>query len=336
MWLVWNNNARIYGGIMNIYDFDKTIYNGDSSVDFFKYCLKKNKKIIILLPKIVIAMLLYILKIYDKEKFKSVFFSFVKYFKNIDQIVLEFWEYKKYKLKNFYLKNAQKDDIIISASPEFLLKPIAVHYKFTLIATNVDENTGELIGKNCYGEEKLKRLNKMKIKKCNCFYSDSTSDLPLSKIAKKAYIVKKENILEWDKYKPSLKKKILNLLFNRDFIVFTAIDFINLINSVWLILDYSSLKFKVILFYICIFLINAMFSYSLNSILNFKSKLSFSKLLLFVCDNIPKLLIQICFSIILVKTLKWSKIIAYIIITLVVSPLTYILIQHNVFKNKCN
>ena len=28
---------------MNVYDFDGTIYDGDSSVDFFRFCLKKYK-----------------------------------------------------------------------------------------------------------------------------------------------------------------------------------------------------------------------------------------------------------------------------------------------------
>ena len=27
----------------NIYDFDKTIYDGDSTVDFFLFCLKREK-----------------------------------------------------------------------------------------------------------------------------------------------------------------------------------------------------------------------------------------------------------------------------------------------------
>ena len=34
---------------MNIYDFDGTIYDGDSSIDFFKYSLKKHKNLFLLL-----------------------------------------------------------------------------------------------------------------------------------------------------------------------------------------------------------------------------------------------------------------------------------------------
>ena len=30
---------------MNVYDFDKTIYDGDSSVDFYKFSLKRHPKL---------------------------------------------------------------------------------------------------------------------------------------------------------------------------------------------------------------------------------------------------------------------------------------------------
>ena len=30
---------------MNVYDFDKTIYYGDSTADFYLFCLKRHKKI---------------------------------------------------------------------------------------------------------------------------------------------------------------------------------------------------------------------------------------------------------------------------------------------------
>ena len=42
-----------------LYDFDGTIYDGDSSVDFFKYCLKKNPKIKKMLPKIGLKFIKY-------------------------------------------------------------------------------------------------------------------------------------------------------------------------------------------------------------------------------------------------------------------------------------
>ena len=52
---------------MNVYDFDNTIYDGDSSIDFYLFCLKKNKKVIYLLPKQFLAFTLYKIKVKDKN-----------------------------------------------------------------------------------------------------------------------------------------------------------------------------------------------------------------------------------------------------------------------------
>ena len=93
----------------NIYDFDKTIYDGDSSIDFFKFCLKKNKKMYLLLPKIIIFYILFCLNLISKEKLKECFFSFLVYFDNIDELVNEFWIKNEYKIKEFYLNQKKKN-----------------------------------------------------------------------------------------------------------------------------------------------------------------------------------------------------------------------------------
>lgn len=182
---------------MNIYDFDGTIYNGDSSIDFFLFCIKKNKKCLLIIPKLSLMIISYKLKLIKKEEVKSVFFSIIKNFKNLDEVVEEFWDNHISKIKDFYLKTKNETDIIISASPEFLLKPVSEQLSFKLIATLVDNSTGKIIGENCYGEEKVKRLKEMGITSCGNFFSDSLSDEPCSKLAKKAFLVKGEKILPW-------------------------------------------------------------------------------------------------------------------------------------------
>ena len=68
----------------------------------------------------------------------------------------------KYNKIMFYLDKKNNTDIIISASPEFLLKPVSKKLKFKLIATKVDKKRGLFLGKNCYGKEKVKRWKKGK------------------------------------------------------------------------------------------------------------------------------------------------------------------------------
>ena len=63
---------------INVYDFDGTVYRGDSSVDFFLFCLRRFPANIILLPKVAAALLQYKVHLCSKEHLKSVFFSFVR------------------------------------------------------------------------------------------------------------------------------------------------------------------------------------------------------------------------------------------------------------------
>ena len=44
---------------MDVYDFDGTIYDGDSSIDFYLFCLKKNIKLLRYIPGQVLYAILY-------------------------------------------------------------------------------------------------------------------------------------------------------------------------------------------------------------------------------------------------------------------------------------
>ncbi|MBE7037387.1 MAG: phosphoserine phosphatase [Ruminococcaceae bacterium] len=188
---------------MNVYDFDETIYNGDSTRDFYFYTLKNKKSILKYIPKQGFYFVLFALGIITKTKFKEKFYSFFKSIKNIDDFLEEFWNEHEKNIKEWYIKNQKEDDIIISASPYFLLLPICKRLKINhLLASNVDKFTGKYDGENCWGEEKVKRLDKYTSDySIDEFYSDSYSDSPLANLAKKAYIVKGNELYDWNEYK---------------------------------------------------------------------------------------------------------------------------------------
>ena len=191
---------------MNVYDFDKTIYDGDSTLDFYIFAVKKNLFLLKYLPKQFLGMILYYLKIINKEKYKESFFSFLKGIKNIDVERKIFWEKNEEKIKKWYLNQKNKSDIVISASPEWLLKPITDKLGIHLIATKVDKKTGRFNSLNCYGKEKVKRFKeKFLDKEIENFYSDHYSDTPMSLISKKSSIVKGEKIKKWTDGKEQIK-----------------------------------------------------------------------------------------------------------------------------------
>ena len=89
---------------INLYDFDNTIYEGDSSTDFFFYCLKKYPKIAKIIPKILLSAIKYKLKIITKTEMKQVIFSFLKYVDDIDLCIEKFWNTHSIYIKDFYLE----------------------------------------------------------------------------------------------------------------------------------------------------------------------------------------------------------------------------------------
>jgi len=183
---------------MNVYDFDGPVYPGDSSVDFFLYALTHRPSILSYLPAQAWGFVLYGINRIEKTKLKEYFFSFLSGI-NSEELAELFWNENQNKIFPWYLDQQKQDDIVISASPRFLLQPICsklgIH---CLIASEVDPETGLFLGKNCRGQEKVQRLAlEYHITHIDHFYSDSLSDTPLAKIADKAFIVDKGIIKEW-------------------------------------------------------------------------------------------------------------------------------------------
>lgn len=191
---------------MNVYDFDDTIYKGDSTFDFYKYSLKKKPSIIFSFP--LISAIKFLLGLEKKVVWKEKFYRFFRRIDNMDLHVESFWKEHKKNIKEYYLLQQRESDVVISASPEFLLKPICdelgIEY---LIASRVDKKTGKYSGENCWGEEKVRRFFEVfGNKKIDKFYSDSYSDTPLARISKEAYLVDGENLLNWEKWDKDLGK----------------------------------------------------------------------------------------------------------------------------------
>lgn len=183
---------------MNTYDFDKTIYIVDSSVEFYKYCLVKYPAAVLRrLPCALGAALGYAAGRIDTKRLKEQFFSFLCYI-DADAAVESFWEKKLDGVGEWYLAQKRDDDIIISASPEFLLEPVAKRLGVRLIGTRMDKRTGRITGANCHDSEKVRRFyEQYPDAHTECFYSDSLSDTPMAEIADRAFLVNRGRLSPW-------------------------------------------------------------------------------------------------------------------------------------------
>lgn len=183
---------------VNVYDFDKTLLPYDSTAAFFRHCLRRYPRV--LAP--ALGALPYAaampLGLVTKTRTKEVFYRFLALVPDMDAEVERFWEAHLGDINAWYLTRRRPDDIVSSASPEFLLRPVAEKLGFRLMASRVDRYSGWTLGENNHGEEKVRRLKKecpdVRVAE---FYSDSLSDAPLARLAERAYIVKGQSLAPW-------------------------------------------------------------------------------------------------------------------------------------------
>ena len=135
----------------------------------------------------------------DTTELKERFFAFLRRVPDLDMLVESFWDSRQKKIKRWYLERKRPDDVVISASPEFLLKPICRRLEIVPpIATQLNPETCKIRGKNCKGEEKVRRFLWLNPDaSIHRFYSDSTTDLPLARLAGEAFFVQGDKIIPW-------------------------------------------------------------------------------------------------------------------------------------------
>ncbi len=212
-----------------VYDFDKTIYGGESGTNFFTYYLRNYPlKGLLFGLTYLKEVLFYLIKITDLKRLKERFFIFLESHSNeeIEKIVDGFWKEYGKKMYNWtqeeLRENKKEADMVIvtSATPLFLLERLIPEMGYDMVFGTEFQGDGEekfvaeIKGENNKGMEKVKKLNKW-AKENNIeyeiikFYSDSLADKPLYDIAEKKYWIKKGKKLEG---MPG-KKTLLDIFF---------------------------------------------------------------------------------------------------------------------------
>lgn len=320
---------------MNVYDFDKTIYDGDSTLDFYKFSLKKKPSLIRFLPVQVMGFIKYMFGLCSKLEFKEKFYSFLKGIDNTDNFINEFWDKNQCKIKKWYLDSQKDDDLIISASPTFLLENICRRIGIKhLIASEVNKNSGVCEGENCYGEQKVVRLKEVfEDHKIDKFYSDSLSDAPLSLLAQERFIVSGNNIVKWDQYKPGTVKKLKSIFLSKQFFNFLVVGGINTINGILFSYIYS-LFLDVNISFIAGYVSAMTISYLLNSKIVFKEEMGFDKYIKFCISYIPNFIIQNICVLIFYNMLGWNKLVVFALAALIGVPVTFLIMKLFAFRKK--
>lgn len=207
-----------------IFDVDYTLTKRETLFEFYLFMIKKKPRLIIHFPKNLFSAFLFVIGVIDAKTAKESFISFIDGIKEKDmkEYVKEFYHKRLSKILYVDAINTMKKFkqegykvYLISASAEFYLNELYnLKEVDKIIGTRFTNEKGEyrrkIIGENCKGDEKVKRLmeelEKENIKvdfKESYMYSDSLSDMPLFKLVGHPFLVnpkKKDNnikALKW-------------------------------------------------------------------------------------------------------------------------------------------
>lgn len=185
---------------MNVYDFDNTIYDGESCFDLFLFYLRRQPGLLLLLPKVVYAFAKYKRGKVTVDDFLSVYAPQVEQklreISDIEGDMRTFWDKHEHKIKPFYASIRQPDDLLITAGPDFSVREICrrlsiEHY----LASRVNLDTGRIEHFNLR-ERKIEAFRAhYPDAEIDDFYTDSPeNDSFLIDLSRRAFCVKGNKI----------------------------------------------------------------------------------------------------------------------------------------------
>ena len=186
-----------------LFDFDGTITKKDSMIDFIQFIVG-TKEWYLGLFKLSPMLLLYAVKIMSNHRAKELLLT--HFFKGFSEDMLQNYAtiYTNKKIDTIirdkalkrvlWHKNRGDRVVVITASASYWVKPWCDKMKLELIATELEviegKISGKIVGKNCYGVEKLhrcKRLIDLNAYKEVYVYGDSSGDKALLSVATQGY-----------------------------------------------------------------------------------------------------------------------------------------------------
>lgn len=196
---------------MNVYDFDGTIFPTNCTFGFCIWCVIRHPKLLIsYCPHALWTIIKYKLGRIPKYLMMREIFSYLMQVDDCDEQVERYWDKNEKRISAWYLAQKKPDDLIISASPDCIIGPIARRLGVQYVATEYDREFGVLLNNLMYAREKSIYIIDHGFPVIDNFYSDSLSDTPIALCAEKAHLVTNgaTTVVDWPELVPATRAKV--------------------------------------------------------------------------------------------------------------------------------
>lgn len=181
---------------MKVFDFDNTLYRGESSIDLSFYMIRHDRRILLYVPTILVSLVRYKLCLMKKDEMERIINDFfggvMRDTGDPSGFVRSFWETHADRLNRKMLALVGPGDVIMTASPSFLLDGIRTELNTDrILCTEVDPVRKKITWFN-FGDNKVRRFRDLYgDRMIDVFYTDSYNDRALMEISRKVYIVRR-------------------------------------------------------------------------------------------------------------------------------------------------
>lgn len=180
---------------VNVFDFDNTIYDGETLVDFIVYFMKHDRKIWKYVPRLALIAVKDALHLFTVDEAIKAYASFLEgYYVNVGDLreeVVRFWDRNEKKIKPLYAELKSDRDIVVSGTTDFILDEIMKRMGIkNYVGSEIDKKTGKFT-RLCFLENKVKIFNELYPgAHIVNFYTDSMNDKAMMDISDNVYLVK--------------------------------------------------------------------------------------------------------------------------------------------------
>ena len=196
---------------MNVYDFDGTIFPSNCTFGFCIWCMARHPKLwVTYFPHAVKAMIRYKMGTIPKYRMLREIFRYLMLVDDCDVQIERYWDKNEKRIASWYLAQKKQSDLIISASPDCIIGPIARRLGVNFVATEYDREFGVFMNNLMYAKEKSLYIIDHGFPVIDHFYSDSLSDTPLALCAEKAHLVTDgaTRVVDWPELDSAAKARI--------------------------------------------------------------------------------------------------------------------------------
>ena len=182
---------------MRVFDFDNTIYHGESVFHFYLFSIKYKPEVAKYIPLVVFNLIKYKLGRTTMQDLENAVKKYASYylnsFDNKEEMVRAFWDGHMKNIKPWY--QPQPDDVIITGSFNLIMDEVCMRLGIKNgICSYVNRKTLQVEYLNFRENKRKTFTEQFKDKTVDEFYTDNMVDKPMIDLAQKAYLVKGNRI----------------------------------------------------------------------------------------------------------------------------------------------